>query len=137
MAEEMFDGFDHVQYKEEVEQRWGTAAFAAGDRWWKTKTAEEKEAFKDQHRQIAEDYALARDAGLASHSDIVQAIVTRHLAWLNLTSAVTGGPVSAERFTSFGEMYAADERFAANYGGIAGAEFVRDAIKVFAGREAP
>lgn len=24
MAEEMFDGFDHTQYKDEVEERWGT-----------------------------------------------------------------------------------------------------------------
>ena len=30
MAEEMFDGFDHTQYKEEVEERWGKEAYAAG-----------------------------------------------------------------------------------------------------------
>lgn len=136
MAEDMFDGFDHVQYKDEVEQRWGTAAFAAGDRWWKSKTAEEKKAYKDQHRQIATDYALARDAGLAPESDVVHAIVTRHLTWLNLSAATTGGPVSPERFIDYGEMYAADERFAANYGGTSGAEFVRDAIRAFAGPEA-
>ena len=28
MAEEMFDGFDHTQYKEEVEERWGKDAYA-------------------------------------------------------------------------------------------------------------
>ena len=28
MAENMFDGFDHTQYKEEVEQRWGKDAYA-------------------------------------------------------------------------------------------------------------
>ena len=132
-AEGMFDGFDHVHYKDEVERRWGTAAFASGDRWWKSKTAEEKKSFTDQHRQIAADYAFARDAGLAPDSEAVQAIVTRHLAWLNLSAAHTGGPVSAERFTDYGEMYAADERFAANYGGTLGARFVRDAIEAFAG----
>ncbi|MEO7349966.1 MAG: MerR family transcriptional regulator, partial [Terrimesophilobacter sp.] len=31
MAEEMFDGFDHTQYKEEVEERWGKGASAATD----------------------------------------------------------------------------------------------------------
>ena len=29
-------------------------------------------------------------------------------------------------------MYVADERFGANYGGEAGAEFVRDALRVYA-----
>jgi hypothetical protein len=31
-----------------------------------------------------------------------------------------------------GEMYVADERFAANYGGEAGAAFVRDALRTYA-----
>jgi hypothetical protein len=32
------------------------------------------------------------------------------------------------------DMYVADARFAANYGGEAGAGFVRDALRVYAGR---
>ncbi len=35
MAEDMFDGFDHTQYKDEVEQRWGAKAYRDGDRWWR------------------------------------------------------------------------------------------------------
>ena len=35
MAEKMFDGFDHTQYREEVQQRWGKDAYAAGDAWWR------------------------------------------------------------------------------------------------------
>ena len=31
-----------------------------------------------------------------------------------------------------GEMYVADPRFAANYGGEAGAMFVRDALRIYA-----
>jgi hypothetical protein len=31
-------------------------------------------------------------------------------------------------------MYVADERFAANYGGTEGAEYVRDAFRVYAER---
>lgn len=131
MVKEMFDGFDHVQYKDEVKQRWGAAAFAAGDHWWSSKTAEQKEAHTAEHRQIAADYALARDGGLAPGCAAVQTIVARHLAWLNLSAAHTGGPITPERFTGYGEMYATDERFAANYGGAAGAEFVRDAIREY------
>jgi hypothetical protein len=37
-------------------------------------------------------------------------------------------------FTGLGELYVADPRFGANYGGPAGAGFVRDAMKVYADR---
>ena len=32
MAENVFDGFDHTQYKDEVEQRWGKDAYAKSTR---------------------------------------------------------------------------------------------------------
>src|SRR3954470_3653249 len=35
MAEDMFDGVDHAQYKDEVEQRWGKDAYASSDAWWR------------------------------------------------------------------------------------------------------
>src|SRR5690606_9926760 len=34
MAESMFDGFDHTQYKDEVEQRWGKDAYVRSDSCW-------------------------------------------------------------------------------------------------------
>jgi hypothetical protein len=34
--------------------------------------------------------------------------------------------------TGLGEMYVADPRFAANYGGADGAAFVRDALRIYA-----
>lgn len=45
--------------------------------------------------------------------------------------AAGGGPTK-EYFVGLAEMYVADERFAANYGGRAGAEFVRAAMTAFA-----
>ena len=39
-------------------------------------------------------------------------------------------------FIGYGQMSAADERFAANFGSTSGAEFVRDATRVSAGPEA-
>lgn len=135
MAEDMFDGFDHTRYRVEVEQRWGKAAYAEGDKWWRSKTNLEKNAFKDQHTEIAKDYSAAREAGVAPESETVQAIVARHLDWLNSCSLTPEGPVSMVRFIGYGDMYVADERFAANYGGPSGAEFVRDSIHEFAERE--
>lgn len=35
VAEKMFDGFDHAQYKDEVEERWGKDAYAKSDAWWR------------------------------------------------------------------------------------------------------
>ncbi len=32
MPENMFDGFDHTRHKDEVEKRWGSDAYASGDR---------------------------------------------------------------------------------------------------------
>ena len=45
MAEEMFDGFDHTQYKDEVEERWGKQAYADSDRWWRGLSAEERRSW--------------------------------------------------------------------------------------------
>lgn len=132
MAEEMLNGFDHTRYKDEVAERWGAEAYATGDAWWRSKSDAEKKAYQQQHVDIAGDYAAAREARLASSSDEVQAIVARHVDWLNLAAAVTGGPITAQRLLGYGDMYVADERFAANYGGKEGAEFVRDAFDTFA-----
>ena len=49
MAEEMFDGFDHTQYKDEVEERWGKQAYADSDRWWRGLSAE---AFEPPNRPL-------------------------------------------------------------------------------------
>ena len=38
MAENMFDGFDHTQYREEGEERWGEKSYADSSRWWESMT---------------------------------------------------------------------------------------------------
>ena len=132
MAEQMFDGFDHTEHREEVTQRWGAEAYASGDRWWRAKTPEEKRAFRQEHADIAAEYADARGRGRAHDSVEAQAAVARHFRWLQLSAAATGDPVTAARFVALGDMYATDPRFAANYGGPDGAAYVRDAIAVWA-----
>ncbi|HWU46242.1 MAG TPA: MerR family transcriptional regulator [Humibacter sp.] len=132
MAEDMLDGFDHTRYKEEVERRWGADAYANSDAWWRSKTDAEKKEFTRSHKDIARDYAQAQRDGSAADSDRVQAIVARHVDWLNLSAEVTGGRITRTRLLGYGDMYVADPRFAANYGGQAGAEFVRDAFRVYA-----
>ncbi|TAM71111.1 MAG: MerR family transcriptional regulator [Microbacteriaceae bacterium] len=132
MAHDMLDGFDHTQYRDEVEQRWGADAYAKSDAWWRSKTDAEKKRFQQAHVDIARDYATARAAGRDVASEEVQAIVRRHVDWLNLSAPVTGGPITRQRLLGYGDMYVSDPRFAANYGGIEGAEYVRAAIAVYA-----
>jgi DNA-binding transcriptional MerR regulator len=134
MAEQMFDGFDHTQYRAEVEQRWGADAYRRSDAWWRSKSKDEQRAYQAQHKAIADDYGAARAAGQPVESDDIQAIVRRHVEWLNLAAEFTGGPITAARLRGYGEMYVGDPRFAKNYGGLDGAEFVREAFEYFAGR---
>ena len=132
MAEEMLDGFDHTQYKEEVEERWGTEAYAAGNRWWKKLTDADKAGFMRQQKQIQADYAAALAAGEPVDGDVVQEITRRHHDWIR--AGWQGREVPAEAMRGLGQMYVDDPRFAANYGGTEGASYVRDAMSVYADR---
>lgn len=135
MAATMFDGFDHTAHREEVEQRWGREAYANSDSWWRALSTTEKAAFQQSMAQLAKDWQSAAGAGLAADSDAAQRLAARQFEWLRgipgTPSGPDGGP-SKQYFTGLAEMYPADERFAATYGGQAGAEFVRDAMLVYA-----
>ncbi|WP_137994393.1 MerR family transcriptional regulator [Streptomyces vilmorinianum] len=131
MAEEVFDGFDHTQYEEEVTQRWGREAYEKGDRWWRSLGAAQKKAFMDEQAGIARDFAQAARDGLAADSDDVQAITRRHVEWLSITTTP-----SKEYVIGLGRMYVDDPRFTANYDrhGEGTALLVRDAMQVYAER---
>ncbi|WP_431245775.1 MerR family transcriptional regulator [Leifsonia xyli] len=135
VAERMFDGFDHTQYKEEVEQRWGKDAYETSDRWWRSKTAEERREWQERQESLARDWQAAAASGVSPDSEEAQALARRHADWLAGIPGTPGygsGAPTAAYLTGLGEMYVADDRFAANYGGVQGASFVRDALRVYA-----
>ena len=144
MAENMFDGFDHTQYKDEVQERWGKDAYARSDAWWRGMTADEKKAWQQRVSDLGRDWVAAAESGIAPDSAEAQALAKRHVAWLTgipgTPAASTGSATGAGDVKGYviglGEMYVADPRFGANYatsdGGTAGAEFVRDALRVYA-----
>ena len=132
MAEQMFDGFDHTQYQVEVEQRWGADTYRASDAWWRAMSTDEQKAHQAEHAAIADGYQRARDEHLSVDSTTVQALVARHVDWLNIAAPVTGGVITAQRLRGYGDMYVGDPRFAKNYGGQDGAEFVREAFEYYA-----
>ncbi len=130
MADQMFDGFDHTQYKEEVEQRWGARAYADSDRWWRGLGPDGQKAFTDEHAAIAAGWAHLRAQGAPADGPEAQALARRHHAWI---SAGWGNKApTADQLAGLADMYVADERFAANYGGVEGAGYVRDALTHFA-----
>jgi len=145
MAENMFDGFDHTQYKEEVEERWGRAAYADGDRWWRGMTDAERADWQQRVSDLGRDWIAAAESGVDPSSPEAQEIARRHVEWL---TGIPGTPAAALRqaqgpnaevkayVIGLGEMYVADPRFGANYetsaGGAHGAEFVREALRVYA-----
>ena len=128
MAEDMFNGFDHTAYKAEVEQRWGADAYAKSDAWWTSKSADEKKQWQADLAGLNGDWADAADRGIDPSGTEAQALAARHVTWL---AAIPGTPRSRDYVLGLGEMYVADERFAKNYGGLAGATFVRDALVAY------
>ncbi|MCR2808204.1 MULTISPECIES: MerR family transcriptional regulator [unclassified Microbacterium] len=137
MAEDMFDGFDHSQYQDEVERRWGRRAYADGDRWWRGMDDDQKAAWKQRVADLGRDWIAAAEAGVSPDSPEAAALAKRHVDWLTSIpgTPAAGGDVKAY-VIGLGQMYVADERFGANYrtsrGGTAGAEFVRDALRSYA-----
>jgi DNA-binding transcriptional MerR regulator len=137
MAENMFDGFDHTQYKEEVEERWGRKSYADSDRWWRGMTAAERAEWQQRVSDLGRDWIAAAESGIDPESAEAQEIARRHVEWL---TGIPGTPAYAGDAKAYviglGEMYVADPRFGANYatssGGPHGAEFVRDALRVYA-----
>ncbi|MDX2562218.1 MerR family transcriptional regulator [Streptomyces sp. TX20-6-3] len=131
MADEVFDGFDHTVYEQEVTERWGRDAYEKSDRWWRSLTDAQKKAFMDEQAGIARDFGQALKDGLAAGSDAVQEIARRQVAWLSTTTTPT-----KEYVTGLGRMYVDDPRFTANYDkhGEGTAVLVRDAMEIYAER---
>ncbi|TDN90886.1 MerR family transcriptional regulator [Microbacterium sp. BK668] len=135
MAENMFDGFDHTQYRDEVEERWGKDAYARSDAWWRGMTAAEKAQWGTSTESLGRAWIAAAESGVAPDSAEAQDLARRHVEWLTgipgTPAGTPGGDVKGY-VIGLGEMYAADPRFGKNYGGAHGAEFVRDALRTYA-----
>ena len=82
MAEEMLDGFDHTQYKDEVEERWGKQAYADSNRWWSAMSKTEQTEWMQLHKQLAADWIAAAEAGEDPSGEVAQALAQRHADWL-------------------------------------------------------
>jgi DNA-binding transcriptional MerR regulator len=136
MADTMFDGFDHTQYREEVEERWGAEAYRSSDEWWRGMTPAQKTEWQAASRALQADWADAATRRVDPAGDEAQDLALRHVRWLDTVPGLprAEGRLAGEYVRGLGEMYLADERFGANYGGTLGATFVREALAVYADR---
>ena len=82
MTDTMFDGFDHTQYREEVEERWGEQAYADSDRWWRSLNDTEKEGFREEVDALVAGFADTSARGLPAEHEEVQALTARLHAWI-------------------------------------------------------
>ena len=138
MRTQMFDGFDHNEYREEVQERWGAQAWRDSSTWWGSTSAAERTAFTDAAAELSAAWRALADSGADPASKPAQALADRHAAWLRSipgTPAATGAAEDLKAYlVGLGDMYAQDPRFAANYGGPAGGAFVRDALRAWVDR---
>lgn len=133
--EKSFDGFNE-QYKQEVAERWGADAHEASNRWWRSKTGDQQNAFMEEVKMLNQDWITAGKNSVPADSFEAQELAARHVRWLQSAKGTpldSGDPAQHKAYIcNLGEMYVADPRFAKNYGGYA--ELVRDALRVFAER---
>lgn len=132
VADTMFNGFDHTQYKDEVEQKWGRKAYSDADAWWRSLSADEKQTHHDEVERLVADFAEASKRGLDVGSAEVQALARRQYDWVRIGWG--GTPPGAEAFIGLGQMYVDDPRFGKTYSadGRNFAGYVRDAMTVYA-----
>lgn len=127
----IFDGFDHTQYEEEVRTRWGDRAWEGSNNWWNGLSATEQQDFKQRSADVNGALRHAAEQNLAPGSTEFQQAVAGHHAWLaEQPSPMTG----RDAYLSLADMYVADDRFAAVYGGTECARRIREAIGIWTER---
>ena len=139
MAEEMFDGFDHTQYKDEVEQRWGKDAYAKSDALVALAERRQKKAW--QARMARARRRLDRCGGPRRRPGERRGAGPR-AAPVRLAEGHPGHARAAARparrrstSSGLGDMYVADDALREELRRRAeGATFVRDAMRVYADR---
>lgn len=152
-------GSFNEQYKDEVIERWGARAYQESTDWFTALQPAERQDFAKQVERLNQDWINLWEAGTEPTDDAAQKLAKRHVEWLcsipgtpafgvtARASTASNSPSDATptgaatdidgraRLVAYVEglatMYPADPRFAINYGGERGAEFVRDSLLAF------
>lgn len=119
-----------MDHRDEVVRRWGQSAYDDSQRWWDGLGDEGRNNFAAEGELLSSQWRRLSEVGVPPDAPEAQALASRHTAWVQ---QAWGGrrPTPAE-LSGLGTMYVEDERFAANYGGRTGAQYVRDALEQYA-----
>lgn len=110
--EDMFEGFDPAKHEEEARSRWGhTAEYAESQRRTKGYTKDDWTHTRAEADAITRDFAKAAEQGIAPTDVRAMDIAERHRQHIDRWFY----PCSKAMHARLGQMYVADERFAANY----------------------
>lgn len=134
MSENMFDGFEHEDFKEEVEEKWGEKAWKDSNDWWNSLGEQGQRAYQEKLTKLINDWKSAHASGVKPDSDAAQSLAKQQVDWLRETPGPhTSGECTLKEYVgNLAEMYVNDSRFAENYGGVEPATLVRDALKLYA-----
>lgn len=127
-------GHDHTAFRDEVEQRWGKKAFTDGDAWWREMSDAQREEWKADQSQLTSDWRSAASSGADPAGEVGQALAARHVAWLSGIPGTPGfgqGGATDEYIVGLADMYVADARLAAHYGGAFPSTYVRNALREY------
>lgn len=129
--EDVFAGFDNSQYESEVRERWGDEAWERSAERRARMSEDERRA--DDARSLDINAALreAASAGIDPAGAEFQELVAAHHRWV--ADHWGGRMPDATAYAGLADMYVADARFAATYGGQENAERIREAMKVWIG----
>jgi MerR family transcriptional regulator, thiopeptide resistance regulator len=130
---EVFGDHDPEQYADEARDRWGdTEAYRQSMRTTKSYTKQDWLTIKAEAEQIPQAFAAAQAAGQAPDSIAAMDIAESHRQHISRWFY----DCSPEMHRGLGDMYVADERFAASYETVAAglSAYVRDAIAANATR---
>ncbi len=130
---EMFKGYDHRQYEQEVQQRWGKESAQRSNEWWESMSQERRDGFQHDAAALGRAWTDAAATGEDPSGEAARALAERHVRWLGSIPGTPAAGGSKETVRAYvlglADLYVADARFAANYGGESGAQFVRAALR--------
>ena len=130
--QDYFEGFDEAQYEAEAKERWGhTPQYAESHHKWSSYSKHQKEAIKAEGGEITLRM-VGGDPSIKPDDPEVQAAVAEYYTYLNKYFYTC----DVEFLRNLSEMWVADPRFTINYERVreGGAEFVKEAVRVFCDR---
>jgi len=126
---QMFAGVDQSEHEAEVRKRWGDEAWERSAKRRNRMSDDERRTDDERSQDVNEALRSAADAGDDPTGESFQALVAAHHRWVR---DYWGGRVpDKEAYTGLSELYVADDRFAATYGGQENAKVIRSAMQTW------